>query len=321
MALGPSGSVVRVRTRSRAGTLNVLSITRLSSLANSQSTPSTTAVVPNSVSSAAAMPSAEQMNNPIPASLTGKNSSGRTYPAKATMQVLRAKPKSLHFYILPLMRCSQPDDHSLCSQWDYIATREDELTAMAGESILVAGEYKNPGWVWAARMLAGGQPSTYRLVPANYITYTDSNLNKSGSGMDSSMDKRASPLLTSTSGAPSNNMPSSSSMGSSRASPLLPPASAMQAPAAAAPFQPAASSSVAMPVVPAGETPMQHQVSLFSDADSSKSTGPSGMSSKNDSADDDGLFQGSGMQLVGDANDPYLDGMYEDESGLISVNC
>ncbi len=199
---------------------------------------------------------------------------------------------------------------------------------MAGESILVAGEYKNPGWVWAARLLAGGQPSTYRLVPANYITYADSNLNKSGSGMDSSMDKRASPLLTSTS-APSNNLPSSTSVVSSRASPLLPSATAMQAPATAAPIQPAATSSVVdtvrTPGVPAAETAVQHQVSLFNDADllkeSNRAMVPSGMSSKNEFVDDDGGLQGSGMQLVGDANDPYLDGMYEDERGLISVNC
>jgi hypothetical protein len=105
MALGPAGSVVRVRTRSRAGTLNVVSITRLSSLASSQSTPSTTVAVPNSVSSTGVVPSSEQSNTHITASQTGKSSSGRAYPAKATMQVLAPNQKQ-YFDIFPLTQFS-----------------------------------------------------------------------------------------------------------------------------------------------------------------------------------------------------------------------
>jgi len=52
------------------------------------------------------------------------------------------------------------------------ATRDDELTAGAGETIVVAGEYKNPGWVWASRVGPTGQATGgYRLCPANYFLF------------------------------------------------------------------------------------------------------------------------------------------------------
>jgi hypothetical protein len=55
-------------------------------------------------------------------------------------------------------------------QWDYVATREDELSALAGETILIAGDYKNAGWLWGARII-NGQAGGFRLIPANYIEY------------------------------------------------------------------------------------------------------------------------------------------------------
>jgi hypothetical protein len=87
LALGPAGTVVRVRTRSRAGTLNVVSITRLSTLSTSQTGSSGTVTVPNNLAATAGSHS-EQLNPHVPATLTGKSTSGRTFPAKATMQVL-----------------------------------------------------------------------------------------------------------------------------------------------------------------------------------------------------------------------------------------
>ena len=42
-------------------------------------------------------------------------------------------------------------------QWNYQAARDDELTAAAGEVIVVGGEYKNPGWVWASRVGPNGE--------------------------------------------------------------------------------------------------------------------------------------------------------------------
>jgi hypothetical protein len=57
-------------------------------------------------------------------------------------------------------------------QWEYKATRDDELSAAAGEAIIVAGEYKNPGWVWASRIGPNGQATGgYRLCPANYFLF------------------------------------------------------------------------------------------------------------------------------------------------------
>ncbi|KAJ1483468.1 hypothetical protein T484DRAFT_1800251 [Baffinella frigidus] len=56
-------------------------------------------------------------------------------------------------------------------QWDYVGTREDELTAKAGETIVIAGEYKNAGWLWAYKMQPAGQPPPqYKLIPANYFS-------------------------------------------------------------------------------------------------------------------------------------------------------
>ena len=55
-------------------------------------------------------------------------------------------------------------------QWEYKATRDDELSAAAGETIIIVGEYKNPGWVWASRIGQNGQATGgYRLCPANYF--------------------------------------------------------------------------------------------------------------------------------------------------------
>ena len=52
------------------------------------------------------------------------------------------------------------------------ATRDDELSVAAGETIIVAGEYKNPGWVWASRINSNGQATGgYRLCPANYLLF------------------------------------------------------------------------------------------------------------------------------------------------------
>lgn len=51
------------------------------------------------------------------------------------------------------------------------ASREDELSAAAGDIIIIAGEYKNPGWVWASHVGLNGQAAgDYRLCPANYFT-------------------------------------------------------------------------------------------------------------------------------------------------------
>ena len=52
------------------------------------------------------------------------------------------------------------------------ATRDDELSVAASETIIVAGEYKNPGWVWASRINSSGQAAGgYRLCPANYLLF------------------------------------------------------------------------------------------------------------------------------------------------------
>jgi hypothetical protein len=70
---------------------------------------------------------------------------------------------------------------------------------------------------------------------------------------------------------------------------------------------------------------MHQQTSLFSESDAQKDLNKAPAmplaSSKSELGEDEEGFVGSGMQLIGDANDPYLDGMYEDERGLISVNC
>jgi len=51
------------------------------------------------------------------------------------------------------------------------ASREDELSAAAGDPIIIAGEYKNPGWVWASHVGLNGQAAgDYRLCPANYFS-------------------------------------------------------------------------------------------------------------------------------------------------------
>jgi hypothetical protein len=60
------------------------------------------------------------------------------------------------------------------------ATRDDELSVAAGETIIVAGEYKNPGWVWASRINSNGQATGgYRLCPANYLLFVKPPVNDS----------------------------------------------------------------------------------------------------------------------------------------------
>ncbi|MGB1593204.1 MAG: hypothetical protein ACPIOQ_10665 [Promethearchaeia archaeon] len=59
-------------------------------------------------------------------------------------------------------------------QWDYRAGREDELSAVAGERIIVGGEYKNPGWVWAAHLAPSGEKQPldgWKLCPANHLAW------------------------------------------------------------------------------------------------------------------------------------------------------
>lgn len=253
MALGPVGSVVRVRTRSRNGTINVSTVTRISAKkdgSNGSTPPSSvssqiqgaragavaSAHLMGALSSSSSNNSSAQAEHSMPPPPPSGGPARRTYPAKASML------------------------------WDYVAARDDELTAMAGDELLIAGDYKNQGWVWGTRIAAvGGATMPYRLVPANYIQYDENNAKEpsiSGQGYPSEHKARSSPLQD--------------ELKVKHAAPEL----------------------------------VQSQVRGDQDNGGEEEAGGGGWEGGH-----------TREELIGDESDPLLDGMWEDENGVCSVNC
>ena len=213
-------------------------------------------------------------------------------------------------------------------QWDYIATREDELTAMAGEVILIAGEYKNAGWLWGARII-NGQTGGFRLIPANYIEYQpDFAPNRSTSSLNSSTlnaPSNPSSLQTSTtlSSAHSATHPVASTQGQGLHDVNM--SKSHRPPFLHGEFQNHAGTNSSMlnpapPMIPGtamnGQAPANVHHAGFPPTDEVKERERS--SAPRDLGD---MPPDSAAPCTGDPEDPFLDGMYEDESGLASVCC
>jgi len=97
----------------------------------------------------------------------GAHSNHRPLGGGLVLAVMQAHA-SLHLMLR--LDCFADITSFIYVQWEYKATRDDELSAAAGETIIIVGEYKNPGWVWASRIGQNGQATGgYRLCPANYF--------------------------------------------------------------------------------------------------------------------------------------------------------
>jgi hypothetical protein len=247
MALGPVGSVVRVRTRASNGTINVSTVTRISAKKDGStgSTPS------QSVSSQIQDPRGSTV---VSAPLMGRTRNNSNNIISSSSQPQGQLPAGEH--AIPRVPSAGPPRRSYPAKasmlWDYDAARDDELTAKAGDELLIAGDYKNQGWVWGAHVTNGGEPvMPYMLVPANYIQYDEASDNGTsipGQGYPSQHNVRSSPIE----------------------------AAQIQAMDAG---QEVGSGELAWEVGHTRE------------------------------------------ELIGDESDPLLDGMWEDENGMCSVNC
>ena len=225
-----------------------------------------------------------------------------------------------------------------------MATREDELSALAGETILIAGEYKNAGWLWGARII-NGQAGGFRLIPANYIEYLPEHP----------------PVLSQTrsihTAVSSLGAQSMSAQAASHFSQGEPAQKARPSPSVA-------DSDVHAAGVPASSTyyhphpqpPAVHQAQHVLNGSAAGASGlhppnPNGVLGSSaglasaapllaaapaaDSGrgreraveawdgEDGAAAHGGGAAetVVGDPDDPFLDGMYEDENGQASVCC
>ena len=251
MALGPVGSVVRVRTRASNGTINVSTVTRISAKKDGSTGSTPTQSVSSQIQ-------ASRGNTIASAPLMGKTSSNSNNSnnsnASSIAQPQGQLPAGEH--AIPILPSAVVPGRSYPAKasmlWDYDAARDDELTAKAGDELLIAGNYKNQGWVWGAHIANGGEPvMPYRLVPANYIQY----------------------------GEPSDKDPS----------------------------------------IPEQENPSQHIVR----SSPVEEVQMQAMDAGHDVRSGEFAWEGGHTRedLIGDESDPLLDGMWEDENGMCSVNC
>jgi len=239
-------------------------------------------------------------------------------------------------------------------QWDYVATREDELSALAGETILIAGDYKNAGWLWGARII-NGQAGGFRLIPANYIEYLPEH--SPVTGLTRSVQNLGVQSTTQTTPAQAAHAQQGDSPHKIRAVPLSIVDQLEYTPAISThylhghaanpntlPHHPphllgatSSGSSILTPsssFLPTNLNPSTALGSIIHSTTTASAGNPiaAGPAPASDAhrqrerapaAWDDDAADGAayGVDTVGDPDDPYLDGMYEDETGLASVCC
>lgn len=210
------------------------------------------------------------------------------------------------------------------------------MSAMAGETILIAGEYKNAGWLWGARII-NGQAGSFRLIPANYIEYLPEHL--PAPPQTRSIHTAVSSLSTQSTASAQQpaHFPQGEAAHKGRPSSSAPEPTETQRDAAALAHHTHPTShahlpqhllSASAPGVGLLQPPNQTAV-LGSSAPVPAIAAAAAAEAHRDrerppaeawDGGGDGGDGGAGA-VVGDPDDPFLDGMYEDENGQASVCC
>jgi hypothetical protein len=200
------------------------------------------------------------------------------------------------------------------------ALRDDELSAAAGETIIIAAEYKNPGWVWASRLGPNGQTSgDCRLCPANYFLLVNPAI-----ANDTAQQNHFLPAAQSTWSSNISQQAGHTEMrlgaGAVGDNLMLSGTRATQEISVRAPHVPLARD-FKTDNVAAGDFALQGHKALVGRDILRAGHEPPSPSSANGDIDGFGAVPREDISSLVDIYDPILDGMFEDEAGRISVQC